>query len=450
MKVTQEKLDRSRIGLHIEVTADQTTKYYEKAIKDVTTSVNIPGFRKGKIPRQVILQRVGGTQLKAMAIEALVEAVLPAAAKQESVPAIGNYQLSSEFDRLIEVFNPGQSFQFSGTVDVPAEPKLLTYTGLEVKAEEVVYQPEKVDQFLEEQQRQNATIVPVEGRVAQLEDIAVVDYQGTLADGTSINGAKADDYEMELTEGRFIADLVNGIVGMSIGENKQISVKFPSDYPREDLADAPATFDVTLKDLKAKELPAIDDDFAQEISDFDSLSEFRLDLEKRFKEQAEKATTNNVRDAILSALTDVVEVDLPETTIDAEVLNILNQMAQQFSQYGMDVNKLFTKETIPKMKENCRPDAIDNIKRDMAVEQIAKTEGIVVTPEDLNARIDELKVQLAGESLDPDLLQKFVGKELAQEKTLDWLREKVKVELVPEGTLETDEDEDEELPAESE
>jgi trigger factor len=301
-----------------------------------------------------------------------------------------------------------------------------------------------VDEFLEERRRENSTTVPVD-RAAQIDDIAVVDYSGVKPDGTQIDGAQATDFEMELAEGRFITDLINGIVGMKAGDNKQIPVTFPADYPREDLAAQPATFDVTLKDLKARELPALDDDFAQEVSDFDSLAEFRTDLEKRFQEQAQKATTKNIREAISTALVDVVEVDLPETTIDREVLNILNQMANQFAQYGMDVNRLFTKESIPKMKENCRPDAINNIKREMAIAEIAKTENIKPADEDIAARISELMPQLAGQDVDEKVLYEFVADELLQEKTLDWLKEKAKVELVPEGTLEPDEEEDEEI-----
>jgi trigger factor len=447
MKVTQEKLDRSRIGLQIEVTPEKTNTYYERAIKDLTSKANIPGFRRGKIPRQVILQRIGSVQIKAMALELLMEEELKAAIKQESVPAIGNYEITSNFEELIQNFTPGQPLTFAGAVDVPAEPTLGNYVGLDIKAEEVKYQPEKVDEFLEERRRENSTAVPVD-RAAQMDDITTVDYSGVKTDGTKIDGAQATDFEMELSEGRFISDLMNGIVGMKVGETKEIPVTFPEDYPREDLANAPATFTVTLKDLKVRELPNLDDDFAQEVSDFDSLAEFRADLEKRFQEQAEKATTKNVHEAIATALIDTIEVELPETTIDREVLNILNQMANQFSQYGMDVNKLFTKESIPKMKENCRPDAIANIKREMAVAEVAKAEKIEASADDIAARISEIMPQLAGQDVDEKLLYDYVADELRQEKTFDWLRDKSNVELVPEGTLETDEEEDEEIPDE--
>jgi trigger factor len=435
MKVTQEKLEQSRIGLQIEVTGDQTTKYYEQAIKKLSANANIPGFRKGKIPRQVILQRLGQTQIKATALEALLEPALNDAIKQESVPAIGNYQISSDFDNLLASFIPGQTLVFNASVDVPPTVNLSTYTGLAIKAEEIVYNPEFVDTFIEERRREKATTVPVVGRAAQLEDIAVVDYNGKLADGSEIDGARAEDFDIELSEGKFIADLVNGIVGMSVGETRNVNVVFPADYPREELASQPAIFHVVLKDLKAQELPVLDDDFAKEASDFDTLTEYRESIVTKFQEQAKKSTDQNVQNAIEQSLIDITEVDLPETFLEREVMNIINQMANQFSQYGMDVNKLFTRETIPKMKENCRPDAMNNLKQQLAIAEIAEKEAISVTDEDIAAKMSEILPQLAGQDIDENRLRSFITEDLQKEKTLAWLQERAKVELVPEGSL---------------
>lgn len=435
MKVTQEKLERSRIGLQIEVTADQTTKYYEQAIKKLSTNANIPGFRKGKIPRQVILQRMGQAQIKATALDALLEPAMDEAIKQAAVPAIGNYQITSNFEELLQSYVPGQTFSFNAVVDVPPAVELGTYTGLPIKAEEIVYDPAQVDDFIEERRREKATTVPVVGRAAQLEDIAVVDYEGKLADGTEISGAKADDFDIELSAGKFIADLVDGIVGMNIGDTRDIDVVFPADYPREDLASQPAVFHVVLKDLKAQELPSLDDDFAKEASDFDTLAEFRESLVTRFQEQAKKSTNQNTLAAIEQALIDVATVDLPETLIERETINILNQMANQFSQYGMDVNKLFTRETIPKMKENCRPDAINNLRQQLAIAEIAKQEGITVSDEDIAAKMSEILPQLAGQDIDKNRLRSFITEDLQKEKTLEWVKEHAQVELVPKGSL---------------
>jgi trigger factor len=442
MKVTQEKLEQSRIGLKIEVTGDQTTKYYEQSIKKLTTSASIPGFRKGKIPRQVILQRMGQSQIKAMALEALLEPSINEAIKQAEVPAIGNYQITSNFDDLLLSYIPGQNFIFNATVDVPPVVSLGTYTGLAVKAEEIVYDPTQVADFIDQQRREKATIIPVVGRAAKLDDIAVVDYNGKLADGTQIEGAQADDFDIELSEGKFISDLVHGIVGMTIGETRNVNVVFPADYPREDLAAQPALFNVVLKDLKEQELPSLDDDFAKEASDFDTLVEYQESISTRFQEQAKKSTDQNIINAIETALIEIADVDLPETMLERETMNILNQMANQFSQYGMDVNKLFTRETIPKMKENCRVDAINNLKQQLAIVEIAQKEGIVVGDEDIVTRMSEVIPQLAGENIDENRLRSYIVEDLQKEKTLEWLKEHAKVELVPEGSLKPADDEE--------
>jgi trigger factor len=443
MKVTQEKLEQSRIGLEIEVTGDQTTKYYEQAIKNLTTNANIPGFRKGKIPRQVILQRMGQAQVKAMALEALLEPAINEAIKQSEVPAIGNYQIVSNFDDLLQTYVPGQTFSFKAAVDVPPAVSLGNYTGLSVKAEEIVYDADQVADFIDRQRREKATTIPVVGRPAQLEDIAVVDYSGKLPDGTEISGAQAEDFDIELSDGKFIADLVNGIVGMNVGDSRDVNVVFPADYPREDLAAQPAIFHVVLKDLKEQELPALDDDFAKEASDFDTLAEYQASIATRFQEQSQKSTDQNITTAIETALIDIAAADLPETLIERETMNILNQMANQFSQYGMDVNKLFTRETIPKMKENCRADAINNLKQQLAIEEIAKKEGITVTDEAIAAKMSEVLPQLAGENIDENRLRAYITEDLQKEQTLAWLKDHAKVELVPEGSLKSAEDEDE-------
>ncbi len=450
MKVTQENLPKSRIGLQIEVGGDQTNKYYEQAIRKLTTTANIPGFRKGKVPRQVVIQRMGSTQVKGMALEALLEPSMDEAIKQEAVPAIGNYQITSSFDDLIKNYVPGQTLTFSATVDVNPSVVLKTYTGLSVKAEEILYDATQVDGFLDQKRREKATVVPVVGRAAKLEDIAVVDYDGKLPDGTEIEGAKAEDFDVELSDGKFITDLVNGIVGMSVGETRNINVVFPTDYPREDLAAQAAIFHVVLKDLKEQELPALDDDFAKEASDFDTIAEFKESLATKFQEQATKSTTQNVLSAIETAIIDVAEVDLPETLLEQEMMNLLNQMATQFQQYGMDVNKFFTRETIPKMKENCRPDAVKNVTRELAIAEIAKQQGIVVTEADIDTKMSEILTQLADDNIDEVRLRAFVTEDLQKEKTLTWLKENAKVELVPEGSLKSVEEDEDDTDGEAE
>lgn len=445
MKVTQEKLPHSQLGLEIEIPAETTKKVYEKVVQNLARSANIPGFRKGKVPRQILLQQMGPKRIKEAALEDLVQDSLKQAISQEAIEALGNYQLLSTYEELTAQFNPGETLTFKASVDVPPEVNLGDYSGLSVQAEETLADPEAVDKFLEERRVEQATLIPVESRPAQMGDVAVVDYTGKFADeeATAISGAQATDFQIELESGQFLEDIVQGIVGMTTGETKEVSVQFPEDYPREDLAGKLAMFTITVKELKEKELPPLDDDFAQEVSEQETLAELREFLTLQFQEKAEKETIASKEDALLAALADKIEIDLPETMIDREVETILTQTAMQMESYGMDVRKLFNAETIPKLKENARPDAIQRLQQSLALQEIAKRESITVEKEELDAKIKEVLEQLAGQEVDQGRVREVVESDLLKEKALKWLEEHGTVELVPKGSLTPAEDSDE-------
>lgn len=452
MKVTQEKLPASQIGLEIEVPPEMSKKAYERVIQEFTRSANIPGFRKGKVPRQVLIQRIGSLRIKAAAVEELVENSLKEAVKQENINALGNFQLRSSFDDLISQFEPDQALTFSASVDVPPEVTLSEYSGLKVQAEEIKPDPERVEKVLHSYQEQTATLVPVEARPAQMKDVAVVDFKGVIPsddpdqEPMPIPGGEAQDFQLELEEGRFIPGFIDGIVGMSPGETKEIQAQFPETYPQEDVAGKMATFTVTLKELKEKELPELDDDFAQEVSEFATLAELRESLESRFAKEAEDKTRANQEEAILKELLNHVEAEIPETLIDREVTYMLNQTAMQLQNQGIDVRQLFTQELIARLKEQSRPEAITRIKRTLALGEIAKRESIEVDPEEVSAKSQELLNELADQgvdrNIDPDRLQSVVTEDLLKEKIMNWLIEHSTIELVPEGTLTQAEEED--------
>jgi trigger factor len=433
MKVTQEKLPHSQLGLEIEIPAETTKKVYEKVVQNLARSADIPGFRKGKVPRQILLQRMGPQRIKEAALEDLVQDSLKQALNQESIEALGNYKLVSTYEELNGQFKPGEPLTFKASVDVPPQVHLAEYRGLSVKAEETQADAEAVDKFLEERRVEQATLIPVESRPAQMGDVAVVDYTGKFAgeEATEISGAQATDFQIELESGQFLEDIVQGIVGMTTGETKEVAVQFPEDYPREDLAGKSAVFTITVKELKEKELPPLDDDFAQEVSEQETLAELREFLTKQFQEKAEKETIASKEEALLTALTEKIEIDLPETMIDREVETILTQTAMQMESYGMDVRKLFNAETIPKLKENARPDAMQRLQQSLALQEIAKRESITVEKEELDAKIAEVLEQLAGQDVDQGRVREVVESDLLKEKALRWLEEHGTVELVP-------------------
>ncbi|MBD2598518.1 trigger factor [Nostoc sp. MBR 210] len=444
MKVTQEKLPASQIGLEIEITPEITQQTYEQVIKNLSSTVNIPGFRKGKVPRPILLQRLGVSRIKAAALEELIQDGIEQAVKQEDIQAIGQPQLRSSFEDLINNYEPGKPLTFLVAVDVEPEVTLNQYTGLQAQAEEIKYDPTQVDNVLEKERQQMSTLIPVEGRAAQIGDVAVVDFQGVIAkaegddpdaEPTPIPGGDATDFQVELQEDKFIPGFVTGIVGMNPGETKEISAQFPDPYVNEELAGKPAIFTVTLKELKEKELPELDDDFAQEVSDFETLEELRKSLEDRYQKEAEDKTKTNKQEALLAELLKHVEIDLPGTLIEQEVDAMLTQTAMRLAQQGLDVKKLFTQDIIPQLRERSRPEAIERIKRSLALREIGKRESLVVTPEELQARVTELLEQYADEDIDEEKLSSMVENELLSDKILNWLLDNSSVELVPEGTL---------------
>jgi trigger factor len=441
MKVTQEKLPASQVGLEIEIPPEMSTKTYERVIQDLSRTANIPGFRKGKVPRQILLQRLGTTRIKAATLEDLIQNGLEAAIKQESIPAIGNYQLLTSFEELITQFKPGEPLTYKATVDVEPAVQVSDYKGLSVQAEEVKPDSSQVDKFLEQRRGEQATLIPVEGRPAQQGDMAVVDYSARFASDSAeeateeVPGAQATDFQVELVEGKFIPGFIEGIFGMNLGETKEVTVKFPDDYTREDLAGRSTIFTITLQDLKEKELPPLDDDFAQEVSEFQTLAELRESVESKYKEDADKETKANKEQALLKELLNHVEMEIPETLIEREVEYLLKQMAIQLGNYGLDVKQLYSEENLPQMRERSRPEAIERIKQARALQEIAKLESIEPTDAEIDTRIEEVVAQLAGQSIDPVRVRDFVQAELQREKTLEWLAENANIELLPEGSL---------------
>jgi len=452
MKVTQEKLPASQIGLEIEIPPEMSKQAYEQVIQNFARAANIPGFRKGKVPRQILLQRLGTLRLKAAALEEVIKDGLKQALEQETIGAIGTPELISSFDELVNQYEPGKPLTFSAAVDVQPEVHLAQYSGLQVQAEEVKYNPSQVEQVLEENRAERATLIPVEGRSAQIGDVGVVDFKGHTvnsegeaeAEPEEIPGATATDFQVELQPGRFIEGLVDGIIGMNPGETKEVPVQFPEEYPQKDVAGRSARFTITLKELKEKELPELTDDFAQEISDFETLEELRSSLESRFQAEAERKTKANKEQALSNELLKQVEIDLPETLISQEVDALLTQTAVQLSRQGIDVKKLFTQESIPQLRERSRSEAIERLQRTLALQEVAKRESLSFETVEVEARLKDLMAQYEGKEIDQDRLREVVEEELLTEKIMNWLEEHATIELVPEGSLNAAEPEVEE------
>ncbi|MBE9135965.1 trigger factor [Nodosilinea sp. LEGE 07088] len=444
MKVTQEVLPDSQVGLEIEVPADLSQKTYDQVLTKLMRTANIPGFRKGKVPRQVFLQRVGVSQFKATVLEELVQNAVDKAIKQEEIDAIGNYQLKSSFEDLVSQYEPGQPITIQASVDVPPRVTLKTYTGFSVQAEEILPDPNRVESTLGQYQNNMATLVPIEDRPAQAGDVAVIDFVGKVQSESGefeeFQGGSGTDFQVELEEGRFIPGFVEGIIGMALDEAKDVEVPFPDDYTQAELAGKPAVFSITLKEIKEKELPDLDDEFAQEISEFETIAELQASLKERFDAEAAEKTKANKDAALIEALVEHLEAEIPNTLVQKEVDFLLTQTIMQLSRQGIDVNKMLTRELIDGMRQRTRPEAIDRLRRTLALGEVAKQEGIKIEASVLEEKIKEAMAEVEDPSqVDPDRLRQVLTEELLQEKILAWLEEANTIELVPEGTLQADE-----------
>ena len=310
LKVTTEARPSSRLAVTVTVPGERCKTSYEDAITSLSRSINLPGFRKGKVPRTVLVQQLGGVRIKATALEKLIDNAWRDAIQQESLEPISQPDLSSGFDGLLESFEPGKELTFTLEADVAPTPKLKTTKGLKAEFETVAYDASRVDAMLEDSRKQMATVVPVEGRAAKNGDIAVLGFKGTYSDdGSEIEGGSADSMDVDLENGRMIPGFIEGVIGMKVGETKTVDCQFPDDYPKEDARGRKAAFEIELKDLKTRELPELDDEFAKQASEQETLADLRKDLEQRLKDDAERRQTSNRRDALVAALVEQLEVE---------------------------------------------------------------------------------------------------------------------------------------------
>ena len=413
----------SRMALEVAIPGSRSQASYEAAIEKLSRSIKLPGFRKGKVPRPVLLQQIGPLRIRATALEDLVDSAFRDAITIEKVAAISQPELSEGFEVVLGRFEPGSDLTITLELDVEPTPSLKKTKGLKAEAEAIHYDPNRVDELIEQSRRQLSTLVPVEGRTAAAGDVAVLSFSGIYADSQEpISGGSSDALDVELEEDRMIPGFVEGVIGMAVGETRTVDCQFPESYPQEDAAGRQARFEITLKDLKTRELPALDDAFAQQASDKQTLAELREDLETRLKDDAERRAKAARHDALLSALAEELEVELPETLIQQEIRNLIEQTAGQIAQQGMDVKKLFTPDLVRSLMETSRPEAETRLRRSLALKALAAAEAIEVEAEALEAKVKEISRGLSQQgNIDPERVRAVVADDLLQETLLDWL-----------------------------
>jgi trigger factor len=441
MKVTLEKLPASQIGFDIQVEGAKSQAIYDRVVKDLTKTMQVPGFRKGKAPTQLVLRQVGSQRLKVKVLEELLEKTLNEALadnKEVKDKALGGFQLVTDMESLVQAFTPGQELSFKAAIDVEPEVTLAKYQGFSVQVEEIKPDITGVDNTFHEFQVRKSTLVPVEDRGVELGDVITVDLQVLdRATGEVLPEAGEEDFQLDVDEKAFIPEVVTALVGAAIDQVVEVESIFPEEYYPEEYVGKEIKYVVTVKSIKGRELPALDDEFAQSISDKETIAELREMLEKRAIDEAAAKTQANKETVVLDALTAELEVELPASLIEQELEFLVRQQAN-YLQERVDpsmVKQLFTKELIGEMRRLNLPEALKRIKRKLALDAIAKQENIAIDEAELKERVSETLIALKDQNIDPARLRNVMREEMLTEKSLAWLIEHSEIELVEQGSL---------------
>ncbi len=428
--VKTSPLPQSRISFEIEIPSETCKTCVNETINTISRTAKIPGFRLGKIPKQVLIQRIGITQLHASALEKIIDKSWQEALKIKSIEPLSEPELVDGFESLLEKFSPEKSLKVTLQTDIAPELKLKKSKGLKVEITKTKFDPKSVDEALEKSRSQYANIVPVTNRSAKLGDIAVVSFKGTYKDsGKEIDGGTSESMDLELEKKKMIPGFVEGIINMKIGDNKILNLKFPEDYSHEDSRGKEAIFEVNLKDLKEKELPPLDDDFAKQSGNKESLKELKKDIEQQLKDNFEKTQKEIKIEALLDALTNELVAEIPKSMIDIEVRNNIEQTAQRFAQQGLDVKSTFTPELVKSLAESTRPQAEKNVQRNLALKALAEKEKILVEREEIDSKIKEYEdaISQSSKQIDIQKLTEVISNDLLKEKLIVWLEENSEV-----------------------
>jgi trigger factor len=443
MKVNLEKIENNTAYLDIEVDAEQFDEAMQESYKKNAKRFSVPGFRKGKAPRTLVERYYGPEVL----YEDAVEFILPKAYQK----GVEEYNIEPvdqpKFD--IEEIELGKPLLAKAQVVVKPEVKLSEYKGLEV--EKLVHNVtnEDIERELKALQERNARLVAIEDRAAENKDIAIIDFEGKL-DGEPFEGGKAENYPLELGSGSFIPGFEEQVIGMSLGETKDIEVTFPEEYHEEKLAGKPVIFTVTLKELKKKEYLPLDDDFAKDVSEYETLEELKQSIRETLEKKAKDLSEASLKGSIIRKLRENTEIDIPEVMIEGETQRLIMDFAINLQMRGLNLKSYMdaVKLTPDDLKAQFRQTAVENIESSLILEQVAKEENIDVDEKELEEKLQEY-AKLGNKTLE-EYKKELKPEEIAgikdailTDKIFDLLIENAKVtERKAENVQETDNDQE--------
>ena len=425
MSVKVENLEHNMAKLTIEVEADVFDKAIDKAYNRQKNSISIPGFRKGKVPRQMVEKMYGAAVFYEDAANIVIQDTYPSAYDESGLDIVSQPEVD------IEQVEKGKNFIYTAVVAVKPEVKLGKYNGITLTKIDTSVSDEEVDTELETVRQNNARIVSVE-RPVEMGDTANIDFEG-FVDGVAFEGGKGENYELEIGSHSFIDTFEDQIVGKNIGDEFDVNVTFPEQYQAADLAGKPAVFKVKVNAVSAKELPEVDDEFVQDISESNTVAEYREELRAELQKSKEDSARREKEDEAVKKIVEKSEMDIPEAMIENQVNQMVNEMANSMAQQGLSMEQYmqFTGQTIDSFKEQVRPDALTRIQSSLVLEQIAKDENIEVTDADVEAEIEKMASMYGMKADDlknyiQDAERENMKKDLAVQKALDFVMDNAK------------------------
>ena len=386
MSLQVEKLEKNMAKLTIEVSAEEFDAAIEKAYQKNKGKINIQGFRKGKAPRQMIEKMYG----VGVFYEDAANIIIPEAYSKE-VAECKDIEIVSQPEIDVVQIEKGKSFIFTAVVATKPEVELGEYKGIQVEVSVPEIKDEDVEAELKKAQEEQARTVPVEDRPVADGDIATIDFEG-FVDGVAFEGGKGTDYALTIGSHSFIDTFEEQLIGKNIGDEVEVNVTFPEEYHAEELKGKPALFKVVIKEIKVKELPELDDDFAQDVSDFDTLAEYKEDIKAKLVEKAEKVAKNEKEEKLIDAIIANSKMDIPEAMIETQQDQMVREFANRIASQGLSFDQYmqFTGMTMDAMKEQMKPQALKRIQVRLVLEAIAAKEAFEITEEDIEKELETM------------------------------------------------------------
>lgn len=385
MELKVDKLEKNMAKLTIEVPAERVEKAIDNAYKKSRGNISVPGFRKGKVPRQMIEKMYG----EGFFYEDAANEMIPEAFEQAAMQC--ELEIVSHPDIDVLKIKKNEPFVFTATVAVKPEVELGQYRGVEVDKIEVEVSEEEIQAELEKVREQNSRLVPVEDRNVQDGDITSIDFEG-FVDGVAFEGGKGEDYSLTIGSHSFIDTFEEQLVGAKIGEEKQINVTFPEEYHSEELKGKPAMFKVTVKEIKVKELPELDDEFASEVSEFETLEEYKEDLKRELAGKKEAEAKRTKENQVIDRLIENSKIDVPDLMVQTQARQMANEFANRIASQGISMEQYMqiTGLTEEKMVDQMKPQAMRTIQTSLILEAIVEKEKIEASEEEYSKEIQTM------------------------------------------------------------